>query len=435
MKVSDISSSFELVNSRLHASGVDINTIVEEEGTPLFIYDAETIKDRYNYLRSNLPKEIDIFYAMKANSNIAIIKQLVSLGAGVEVASEGELYSCQKVGVAPENIIFAGPAKTDEDISMAIEMGIYALNAESLGEIKRINRIAAEKNRVMDVELRINPEFEIAGVAVSLGGGSKKFGIDSEQVDSVIEEVKHMKNVRLQGIHLFAGTGINNAEGFFSNFENCINIARDLNERHFKVLSVDIGGGIGIPYSDEDEELNIEGVSQRISKMIEDNPFIKENGTRIIAEPGRYLVGQSGIYITKVIDRKTSRGRKYLLVDGGAQHLLRPALLEQTQPTFNISRLQSDEGAKQQKFDVGGSLCTSIDFLGKDIELPEDSLPGDYIGVFCSGAYGYNESMPFFLSHDIAGEVLIYKGKHHIIRPRIEIKSFVDIQSIPEDIV
>lgn len=431
MNINDISSNFDIDNGRLNFSGVDINSIVDQMETPLFIYDAETIKSRYNYLRENLPTEVDIFYAMKANSNIAVIKQLVKLGAGVEVASEGELYACKKAGVNPKNIVFGGPSKTDSDIETAINMGIYALNAESLGEIQRINKIAGTKNIVMDIELRINPEFEIAGVAVSLGGGSKKFGIDTEQVDDIITEVLTFKNVRLQGIHIFAGTGIKDSEGFLSNLENCFRLAKEINDKHFRVESIDVGGGIGIPYGDDDPVFQIDGLKEQITKLIDEYSFIRENSTRIITEPGRYLVGQSGVYITKVIDKKHSRGRDYLLVDGGAQHLLRPALIGVSQPTFNISKLLDD---KTVKFDVGGSLCTSIDFLGKDVDLPISSDVGDYIAVFCSGAYGYNESMPFFLSHDIAAEVLVYNGKHHIIRPMIDIKEMVDKQSIPEDL-
>lgn len=430
MKVNDISNKFSRNEQGLNFSGININAIADEIGTPLYIYDAETIKEKYRYLRDNLPKEIDIFYAMKANPNIAVVKQLVSLGTGVEVASAGELYACQKIGANPKNIVFGGPSKTDEDISMAIDMGIYALNAESLGEIKSIDRIAKQKNRVMDVELRINPEFEIAGVAVSLGGGSKKFGMDSEKIDDIIKEASTLENIHLQGIHIFAGTGIENSEGFLSNLENCFRLAKEINDKHFKIESIDVGGGLGIAYSDNDPEFSIEGLKEKIEALLTEYPFIKENGTRIIAEPGRYLVGQCGAYITTVVDRKISRGREYLLVDGGAQHLLRPALIGQTQPTFNISNSEEPSHA----FDVGGSLCTSIDFLGKDLLLPENSKKGDYIAVLCAGAYGYAESMPFFLSHDIAPEVLVYNSKYQIIRPRLYMKHIVDIQSVPEDL-
>ena len=430
MKVQDISERFEFNGGEFSIAGTQADSLIKETGTPLFIYDGETIKERYNYLRKNLPKQIDIFYAMKANPNIAVVKQLVNLGAGVEVASEGELYACKKIGVNPKDIVFAGPSKTDEDITMAIEMGIYALNAESVGEIKRINEIACAKNRVMDVELRLNPEFEVEGAIVNLGGGSKKFGMDSEVVSNVIDEISSLENIRLQGIHVYAGSGIQNGDGFLSNMENCFRLGEEINRNHFKILSIDFGGGIGIPYSDEDEQISIEGISSRISDMIDRYPYIKENNTRIIAEPGRYLVGQCGIYVTKVIDKKHSRGRDYLLVDGGAQHLLRPALIGTPHPTFNISREQKNF----VPFDVGGSLCTSIDFLGKDIQLPEDSEPGDYLGVFCSGAYGYTESMPLFLSHDFAAEVLVHNGKYSIIRPRIKICDIVDAQIIPGEL-
>lgn len=431
MKVQDISENFSFKGETFSVSRLEIKPIIEKFGTPLFIYDAETIKEKYEYLRKNLPEEVDIFYAMKANPNIAVVKQLVNLGAGVEVASEGELYACKKVGVNPEDLIFAGPSKTDEDISMAIELGIYALNAESVGEVERINEIARSKGSVMDIELRINPEFEVAGAAVNMGGGSKKFGIDSESISAAIERISTLENVSLQGIHIYAATGILNSKGFLSNLENCFKHAERINREHFKVLSIDFGGGIGIPYSDEDEPLSIEGIRDKITDMIHKYPFIKENGTRLIAEPGRYLVGQSGIYIAKVIDKKHSRGKDYLLVDGGAQHLLRPALIGQSQPTFNLCRTQEHF----KPFDVGGSLCTSIDFLGKDLSLPEQSDAGDYIGVFCSGAYGYTESMPLFLSHDVAPEILIHNGKYDVIRPRMDIRKIVDEMIIPGELL
>ncbi|MDC7220348.1 MAG: diaminopimelate decarboxylase [Spirochaetales bacterium] len=430
MKVNQISTNFTLDREGLSFSGVNLNRLAEEVGTPLYVYDAQTIKDRYAYLRENLPREIDIFYAMKANPNIAVIKLLTSLGTGVEVASAGELYACEKAGVNPKNIVFGGPSKTDEDISKAIDMGIYALNAESLGEIKRINRVAQSKGKVMDVELRINPEFEIAGVAVSLGGGSKKFGMDSESIDRIIEEASRLENIHLQGIHLFAGTGIQNNEGFLSNLENCFRLAKEINDKHFKIESIDVGGGLGIPYSDEDREFSIEGLKEKIEELLKAYPFIRENGTRLIAEPGRYLVAQSGAYISRVIDRKHSRGREYLLVDGGAQHLLRPALIGVNQPAFNISRVSDSV----QKFDLGGSLCTSIDFLGKDLDLPSESGEGDLVAVLCTGAYGWAESMPYFLSHDIAPEVMVYKGKSQVIRPRTLMEDVVNRQIIPEDL-
>jgi diaminopimelate decarboxylase len=431
MKVENISENFTLGNEGLTISGVDAESLIKDVGTPLFIYDAQTISDRYTYLRENLPEEVDIFYAMKANPNLAVMKHLVNLGAGVEVASAGELYACQKVGADPGNIVFAGPSKSAEDISLAIDMGIYALNAESIGEIRLINQIASSKKKIMDIELRINPEFEVAGAAVNMGGGSKKFGIDSESVESVIAEVSSFANIRLQGIHIYAGTGIQNSDGFLSNMENCFNLAEEINKSQFKVLSIDIGGGIGIPYSENDESLSIEGISDRISRIVKKYRFIKENKTRIILEPGRYLVGQCGLYVTQVLDKKQSRGRDYLLVDGGAQHLLRPALIGQSQPTFNLSRKQENFIS----FDVGGSLCTSIDFLGKDLVLPAESEVGDYIGIFCSGAYGYTESMPLFLSHDIAPEVLVHNGKYDVVRPGIKIRDIVDAMVIPGELL
>lgn len=428
MDPKNISSNFTREDN-FKISGVSLDDIAKELPTPFFVYDMDTIKDKYSYLRYILPEEVDIFYAMKANPNKTIVKILTDQGSGVEVASKGELMLCKELNIDPKNIVFAGPAKTNEDLEYAIDMGIYAINSESVKELSRISNIASEKNKIVDVELRINPKFHIEGAAVNMGGGSKKFGIDSENIKDVIYYSQFLPNINLQGIHVFSATGILSQEGFISNLRNCFKLAEQVNQK-FKVKSIDVGGGIGIPYSDNDKELSIEGISSNISDLINEYSFIKQNGTRLIVEPGRYLVGQSGIYVTQVVDTKHSRGTDYVLVDGGIQHLLRPALINSKHPTFNLSRTSDNEISQ----DVGGSLCTSLDFLTKDENLPEDTSVGDYIGVFCSGAYGYTESMPLFLSHDFASEVLVHNNKYSIIRKPIKVQTILDTQEIPEEL-
>ena len=430
MKLEDISKHFTHDDKgSLHVSQVSVDDIVEQTGSPVFIYDAQTIIDTYTYLREHLPEQVDIFYATKANPHLAVMTLLKGLGAGMEVASHGELIRCEKIGADPQNIVFAGPSKTNADITKAVEMGIYSINAESLGELGRINEIALAHGKKMPVELRVNPQFEVAGAAVNMGGGSKKFGIDSEQIYGVITQVqKNMPGVELHGLHIYAGTGITEQEGFLKNMANVFEQAQIMN-RQFPIKSIDIGGGLGIPYSDGDKPLSIDGISERMNQLFEQYSFIRENDARIIIEPGRYIVGQSGIYVSTIEDLKHSRGKDYVLVDGGVHHLLRPPLIGGGgHPVMNISQLGE---SLDSVADVGGSLCTSIDFLGYDIKLPGSTARDDLIGTFCSGAYGYTESMPWFLSHDVPAEVLVNNGSFDIITPPIKVEEYISNQVVP----
>ena len=430
MNMLDISASFQQSASVFSISGIPLEEIVHTTGTPVFVYDAETIIRKYAHLRENLPNEVDIFYAMKANPALAIVRVLTNLGTGVEVASRGELLACQRLGINPENIVFAGPSKTDEDLNTAIDMQIYSINAESIGELRRISDIARIKEATIRVELRVNPEFEVQGATVNMGGGPKKFGIDLEKLDDAFMlDVLSLPNVNIRGLHVFSATGILNQEGFLQNLENCFMLGARLN-KYFPVKSIDVGGGLGIPYKDGEKELSIAGIRAKILQMLESYSFIQDNKTRVILEPGRYLVGQSGIYVTRVEDIKESRGTDYTLTDGGIHHLLRPALIGSSHPTFNLTT----QGTETKEYDLGGCLCTSTDFLAKQVSMPRLTSRGDLIGVFCSGAYGFTEGMPLFLSHDIPAEVLVHNGRYSVIRKRIPIEEILDRQIVPEDL-
>ncbi len=423
MRPEKISNSF-VYSGGFSISGIFVNDIAKAVGTPFYVYDAQTIKRQYSRLRNALPKDFDIFYAMKANPNLAIVRLLSNLGTGVEVASRGELLACQRLGVDPKNIVFAGPAKTDEDLKTAIDMGIYSINAESVGEMKRISEIAEGMDKTVNVEIRVNPEFEIEGAELNMGGGPKKFGIDSEKIGEALEEAMLLPGIVLQGLHIFAASGILDPGAFLKNMENTFEIAKSMNE-YFQVKSIDVGGGLGIPYKGEND-LDLSGLKPDVSNLVSKYPFIKENNTRLIIEPGRYLVGQSGIYVTKVVDFKESRGKRYILVDGGIHHLMRPALFGASHPIFNLSR----EG-NGSEYDIAGCLCTSVDILAKSVAMPKPEQ-GDLIGVFCAGAYGFTEGMPLFLSHDIPAEVLVHKNKFSIIRDKVPAEKSFDNQHVPD---
>ncbi|MBI2106936.1 diaminopimelate decarboxylase [Candidatus Woesearchaeota archaeon] len=430
MNPSDISSSFQQSDSGFKISGLDLEEIVHTTGTPVFVYDAETIRNKYHHLRENLPTEVDIFYAMKANPALAVVKLLTNMGTGVEVASRGELLACQMLDINPENIVFAGPSKTDEDLRTAIDMQIRSINVESFEELKRISHLAQIRGITARVELRINPEFEVKGATVNMGGGPKKFGIDAEKLDDrFMADALGLPNINIQGLHVFSATGILNQEGFLQNLESCFSLGAKLN-KYFLVKSIDVGGGLGIPYKDGERELSIAGIRDKILQMFETYWFIRDNGTRIILEPGRYLVGQSGIYVTRVEYTKDSRGVDYVLIDGGIHHLLRPALIGSSHPTFNLTR----RSAEETSYGLGGCLCTSTDFLAEQVKLPLSTSRNDLIGIFCSGAYGFTEGMPLFLSHDIPAEVLVHNNTYSIIRPKVPIEEVLNQQIVPDNL-
>jgi len=426
MKPEQISNSFSSDRNGFSISGVKLADIVKETGTPVYIYDAQTIRRQYNQLRANLPERVEIFYAMKANPLLSVIEILKNLGAGMEIASGGELKRCYNRAIPSEKIAFTGPAKTDEEIKEAVKMGIYSIRAESLGEVNRINNISAQNNRRTEIELRINPLKGIQNAIVKMSGGPSKFGIDEEKMIEAVEYSSGLPNIDLKGVHIFAATGINSREAFLDNVANCFRIASIFN-KYSTVRSIGIGGGLSIPYRDSEQELQLSGLRQKLEDMIHQNGFIEKNNAKVILEPGRYLVGQSGIYVSRVMDRKSSRGTKYVLTDGGVHNILRLALIPGTQqPIINLSRSDVHE----TKFDIGGPICSSLDFLGKEVRLPSNTNEGDYMGVFCAGAYGFTEGMHEFLSHDIPAEVVADSGKYFIARKRKSSEEFLKEQTV-----
>lgn len=423
-----ISPNFKVRDGLLYVGAVAVEDIIKQVHAPCYVYDAQTIANQYQALKQALePNGVEIFYSVKANPSLAVVNLLSSLGSGLEIASGGELLVAQKIKADPRRISFAGPVKTEEEIAAALDYGIFTFNIEGEREAQRINEIAGKKKIKAQVGLRINPRFEVEGAVVKMGGGSKKFGFDEEKIDrKLITRLQKLDNLKLAGIHVFAATQILDVTSFLANMKHIFEIAQKLNNL-FPLQYLDLGGGLGIPYAPDQLILPLERISRNLASLFQEYPFLQQNKVRVYMEPGRFLVGQSGIYIVAVDDVIKSRGKTIVRVDGGIQHLLRPALFG-NQPVFNLSKLNS---SSNQVVDIGGCLCTSLDFLAKDVNLPLIE-PGDLIGFFNAGAYGYTESMPFFLSHGIPPEVLIKNGELHIIRKGIPASAFLEGQSLPK---
>ncbi len=399
--------------------GVSLKHTAENYGVPIFVYSANSIRNSYKNLRGALPENMNIFYSMKANTNLSIIKMLYELGAGMEIASDGELEVCKKLNINPKKIVFAGPGKTDEELKKAIEYQIYSINVESMNELRRVNHIAMQLKKVQRINFRINPETEISG-DVTMGGGPMKFGLDEERISEISSAIKDMENISLKGVHVFSATQLLNPEKVLDNIRIALRIAKRC-EKFFNVEDIDIGTGLGIPYSKNETEINLSNLRKKIIALLEEFEYKEKN---FIMESGRFLVGNSGIYISEVLDIKKSRGKKFLIIRGGINHFLRPALIGKNHEMINIISKNETE-----KVSVGGQLCTSLDFIAKDIYFGKCSI-GDFIGALQAGAYGYNESMPLFLSHPTPREILLDNGKSIVIRNSMDIKDFMSTQEI-----
>lgn len=412
---------FNRQTSRLYIDNVDFEEAVRQFKTPLYVYDAGIIVQKYRRLREAMPSHVEVYYAVKSNPNLAVIKILAELGSGFDVASIGELTAMKKLGIKGSRIVFTGPGKSDEEIKSAIELGIYSFNCESENEILRINEAAKKEKKRIKIGLRINTDYAIQEKIKMIGGTqAKKFGIDEDLVFEVIDRVKNLKNVEIVGIHVFNAAQVLDYKELAANTKNILRLAAEIISQNKLTLEyLDIGGGLGIPYAENEKELDVEALGKEFKALRSE--FSTLENVRWVVEPGRYLSGECGVMLTKVIDVKTSRGVEFVITDAGINHFLRPALIQQNHPVFVANKF---DRTPVQTYRVEGPLCTGLDCIGRDVMLPEPEI-GDTLAFFNAGAYGFTESMPYFLSHPVPAEVMIREGKVRLIRKRMEPAEYI----------
>ncbi|MBX7150821.1 diaminopimelate decarboxylase [bacterium] len=410
---------FDIQSPRLKIGSMDYAELIRQFSSPLYVYDAGILKTKYRKLRSAMPAHIDIFYAVKSNPNLSVIRTFAESGAGCDVASYGELLAMQRLHIAPQKIIFTGPGKTEREIEFAMNIGVMAFNCESDNEIVRIESIAQRLNKKIKIGIRVNTDFAIKETINIIGGTeAKKFGIDENKVVDVIR--RHRKNpyVEFIGFHIFNASQVLDYRELSRNTENILRMAKHVvNETGINLQYIDIGGGLGIPYALNESELDVNALGKALSDLHSQYCQTPELvSARWILEPGRYLSGESGVLLATVTDVKESRGQHFIITDAGIHHFLRPALIHQNHPVFIANKL--DQKA-EYSYRVEGPLCTTLDCMASDVMLPKAEI-GDTIAFFNAGAYGYSESMPFFLSHAIPAEVMVQDGHTKLIRRRIE---------------
>jgi diaminopimelate decarboxylase len=433
--VADISqlirNYFPSSDGELCFGGIRCSTLAAKYGTPLFAYDSSVLEKKYSRLRDALPPEFAISYSMKANPNATILAFFLDKGCGLEIASGGEFFQAVNAGCPPDRILFAGPGKTEAELEYALSSGIGEIHLESLREADRVHRISRRLGIRANAAIRVNPSEEAQGGAMRMGGKSAPFGIDEEDLDAVLSAILAKDCLQLRGIHLFTGTQILDAEILLSQCRKGLEIARRVARRLGSPLhTVDFGGGLGIPYFAHEQELDLarlrSGMSEIASEINAERLF---SGTRFLVEPGRFLVGEAGVYIARVNDVKVSRGKKYVILDGGMNHHLAASgnLGQTIKRNYPIAVLNKLDAPLVESTEVVGPLCTPLDTLGRSVQLPEVEL-GDLVGIFLSGAYARAASPLGFLSHPAPPEVWIDSGRDSLIRRRGSFEDYLSDQ-------
>lgn len=376
-----------------------VDALTQTLATPFYIYDAATIRSRAERLQNAMPDNAEVFYAMKANPSLSIVRFLYALGCGIEIASGGELMAALHAGVLPTRIVFGGPGKTDGELEAAVCAGIHAINVESIGELLRLDAICRRLGATQHVHIRVNTIFEVKNQRIAMSGGARQFGIDEEQLLDIAGVVPTLTHVHVMGLQVFAASQVEDAEVMKAYIASvCDSVRRFEQSTGIDVTSVDIGSGVGISYDDINAEC---ALHTQFAQVFE--PLGALQGMRCIIESGRYLVGDAGIYATRIVDRKHSRGTEFYICDGGINHFMRPALIGAAHPVTISGR---DNASLCENVVITGPLCTPLDVLCPNSSLP-DAEVGDTVYIHKCGAYGYTESMPYFLSHSAPNEYML----------------------------
>ncbi len=400
-------------------SGIPVSQIAQEYGTPFYLYHGEMISERVRRVRDALGTEVS--YSVKANPSLGVCQLIASERlAGAEVASSGELTVARAAGFEPENIVFAGPGKTDDELRMIVEEGIFADNVESLGEIDRLAKIAGQMGRRVGVGLRINPAAQLMGSGMRMGGTVGQFGIDQADLEKAVRKTLSHPELILRGIHVYTATQVFEVAPLLEHCRNILEIALSTADHAGQPLQmVDFGGGFGVPYFEKMVEFDLIGFGRGFRELLSSyrpNPLL--SGCRFLFELGRYLVADAGVYVTRVVDVKQMRGKTFAVTDGGMNHHLTATgnmgqVFRKSYPLLNLTRMG---GLPEEGVAVAGPCCTPLDLFGSNIPLAEPGV-GDLIGVFYSGAYGFSASNLGFLSHPAPAEVLLWRGEAHLLRP------------------
>lgn len=388
--------------------GIPVDLLAEQVGgTPFFAYDRARLTERVALLRATLPAGIELGYAVKANPMPAVVGHLAGLVDALDVASAAEMRIALDTPMAADHVSFAGPGKTPAELAQATAAGV-TIEMESETEAERLIAIGERLGIRPRVAVRVNPDFQVKGSGMRMGGGAQQFGVDAERVPALVEMLAR-SDLDVLGFHIFAGSQNLNAEILCEAQRRTVELALRLAElAPVPIRYVNIGGGFGIPYFEGDRPLDLAAIGENLHRLLDDviRPSLPD--TRVVVELGRYIVGECGVYVTRVLDRKESRGKTFLVVDGGLHHQLAASgnfgqVIRRNYPVAIGNRVGEEPA---ETVSVVGCLCTPLDMLADGVTLPVAEI-GDLVVISQAGAYGLTASPTGFLSHPAPAEALV----------------------------
>ncbi|MGL4399495.1 MAG: diaminopimelate decarboxylase [Luteolibacter sp.] len=423
---------FSYKDGSLFCEDIELSTLVADHGTPLYVYSAGTILDHYKRLDAAMDGvEHEVAYAVKANSNLSVLRLLATHGAGFDIVSGGELFRVIKAGGAPAHCTFAGVGKTRDEIVYALEKGIYSFNVESEEELRYLNQVAGELGMTAPAAVRVNPNVDAhTHKYISTGKSENKFGVDFGAIADLYDRAsRELPHIKLRGLQMHIGSQLTSIAPFIEAVEKVIPLVSELKQKH-GIEFWSIGGGIGIIYKHSLESGSINWwesqpvaerplTIERYGKELV--PRLKDLGLKILLEPGRYIVGNAGVLITKCLYEKKGSAKTFKIVDAGMNDLIRPALYEGHHEIVPLAKPSSQELVK---VDVVGPICESGDFFCQDRELP-DFQPGDSIALMSAGAYGFAMASNYN-SRPLPAEILVEGGTSTIVRKRQTLEDLIE---------
>ncbi len=413
---------FAYKNGRLFCEGMDVNTVAEEVGTPVFIYSANAMLDCFSEVEkawASLPHMI--CYAVKANSNIAILRLLAQHGAGMEVVSQGELFRCLRAGVAPRKIVFTGVGKTAAEMEYALQEGIFLFIVESLPELFRLNKVAGKLKKTAQFAIRVNPNVDPATHPhITTGEADSKFGVDPASALDAYRESKNLPHVSAVGMHMHIGSQILSSDAYVAAIGKMLPLVQQINDLGIELKYFDVGGGMGIVYEEGERPLSAQELAGEII------PLVKELNVTIILEPGRFIVGEAGALVTSVQYLKETPLKKFVVVDAGMNDLIRPALYGAYHRILSTQNRAPD----LIEADVVGPVCESADSFAKNRRLPAVK-PGDCLAILTAGAYASSMSSEYN-SRPKCSEVLVSGEEFFIIRERAKLGQLIESERMPD---
>ncbi|KJE35611.1 diaminopimelate decarboxylase [Thalassospira sp. HJ] len=414
---------FEYINGELYAEGVAIREMADKVGTPFFCYSTATLERHYNvYAAAFEGLDATICFAVKANSNQAVLKTLANLGAGADVVSVGEMRRALRAGMDPAKIIFSGVGKADAEMREALEAGIAQINVESIPELVELNNVAIDMGKKARIALRVNPHVDAkTHEKIATGKAENKFGIDWTRAIEVYRDAAAMDGIEVTGIAMHIGSQLTDLAPFREAFTRLAGLVEQLRSEGIDIRNLDLGGGLGIAYQGETPPL-----PDAYGQMVRET--VGHLGCHITLEPGRLIAGNAGIMVSRVMYIKEGEAKRFVILDAAMNDLIRPTLYSAYHEIIPVDEQGEDD--KQVKVDVVGPVCETGDTFGKDRDLPDDLKAGDLVAVMSAGAYGAVMSSTYN-TRALTPEVLVKGNNFAIVRPRQEIDDLINMDQVP----